>query len=143
MTVFGNDIRKISRDFVNRTGIKMVRLNELLKYTDFVTLHCDLNKSSYHLIGKDELKIMKAESVLINTSRGEVIDQPALEEALKKNEISGAALDVFEVEPLPKSNILRKMKNVYLSPHNSNASPQVFDKVDKLSIENLFNGLDV
>ena len=62
---------------------------------------------------------------------------------MKKNEISGAALDVFEVEPLPKSNILRKMKNVYLSPHNSNASPQVFDKVDKLSIENLFNGLDV
>lgn len=143
MEVFGNDIREISRNFVGRTGIKMVTLNVLLTHSDFVTLHCDLNNTSFHLIGENELKIMKPESVLINTSRGEVIDQSALEDALQNNEISGAALDVFEVEPLPEDNILRKIDNVYLSPHNSNGSPQVFDKVDELSIQNLFTGLGI
>ena len=143
MEVFGNDIREISRNFVGRTGIKMVTLNELLTHSDFVTLHCDLNNTSFHLIGENELKIMKLESVLINTSRGEVIDQSALEDALQNNQISGAALDVFEVEPLPEDNILRKIDNVYLSPHNSNGSPQVFNKVDELSIQNLFTGLGI
>jgi len=143
MKVYGNDIRKISRDYVKNTDIEMVNLNELLTNSDFVTFHCDLNNSSFHLIGEKELKIMKPESVLINTSRGEVIDQSALEDALQNNEISGAALDVFEVEPLPEESILRKMNNVFLSPHNSNGSPQVFNKVDELSIQNLFTGLGI
>ena len=141
MKVYGNDIRKISRDYVKNTDIEMVNLNELLTNSDFVTFHCDLNNSSFHLIGEKELKIMKPESVLINTSRGEVIDQAALEDALHSKEISGAALDVFEVEPLPKESILRKMDNVFLSPHNSNGSPLVFDKVDEKSINNLFSVL--
>ena len=143
MKVFGNDIRKISRDYVKNTGIKMVELNELLKHADFVTLHCDLNKTSFHLISKNELKIMKPESILINTSRGEVIEQSALENALQNKVISGAALDVFEVEPLPKDSLLREMRNVLLSPHNSNGSPSVFNNVDKLSIHNLFEGLNI
>jgi len=143
MKVYGNDVREISRDFVKKTDIEMVNLNELLTNADFITLHCDLNNSSFHLIGEKELKIMKSESVLINTSRGEVVDQPSLELALQHNEISGAALDVFEVEPLPEESILRKMNNVFLSPHNSNGSPQVFNKVDELSIQNLFDALVV
>ena len=143
MEVFGYDIREISTDFVRKTGIKMVPLYELLKRSDFVTLHCDLNDTSFHLIGTNELIIMKPNSVLINTSRGEVIDQPALEDALQNKQISGAALDVFEVEPLPQRNILREMNNVYLSPHNSNGSPSVFNNVDKLSIQNLFDGLNI
>ena len=143
MKVYGNDVREISRDFVKKTDIEMVNLNELLTNADFITLHCDLNNSSFHLIGEKELKIMKSESVLINTSRGEVIDQSALEDALQNNEISGAALDVFEVEPLPEESILRKMNNVFLSPHNSNGSPSVFNNVDKLSIQNLFDGLNI
>jgi len=142
MKVFGNDIRTISGKFVKRTGIIMVKLNELLKYSDFVTLHCDLNDTSFNLIGKNELRKMKPDSIIINTSRGQVINQTALEYALKNKEISGAALDVFEIEPLPKNNILRKMENVLLSPHNSNSSPLVFDKVDIESINNLFKGLD-
>ena len=139
MKVFGNDYREISKNYIQKTGIKMVTLTELLNRSDFVTLHCDLNKDSYHLISSNELKLMKTDSVLINTSRGQVIDQSALEHSLKNREISGAALDVFEVEPLPKGNILRKMDNVFLSPHNSNASPLVFDNVDKKSINNLFS----
>ena len=143
MKVYGNDIREISKDFVNKTGIKMVKLSELLINADFVTLHCDLNKTSFHLIGQDELKLMKTESVLINTSRGEVIDQSALEYALQNKEILSAALDVFEEEPLPKDSILRKIDNVFLSPHNSNSSPRVFNKVDELSINNIFTGLNI
>ena len=143
MEVFGYDVRAVSTDYVKSTGIKMVPLHELLERSDFVTLHCDLNDTSFHLIGINELRIMKPESVIINTSRGEVIDQPALEDALKNKQISGAALDVFEVEPLPRGNILRKLDNVLLSPHNSNASPQIFNKVDQASIQNLFDGLGI
>ena len=112
-----------------------------MKHSDYVTLHCDLNNSSFHLIGADELKLMKPNSVLINTSRGEVIAQTALEKALEKKEIFGAALDVFEVEPLPEESKLRELDNVFLSPHNSNGSPQVFNKVDELSLNNLFYGM--
>ena len=140
MKLYGYDIKKISNNFVKETRITIVELNELLKKSDFVTIHCDLNESSFHIIGNSELELMKKESIIINTSRGETIDQKALEMALKNNVISGAALDVFEIEPLPSNSILMKMDNVMLSPHNSNASPMIFDQVDKLSIKNLING---
>ncbi len=141
MKVYGNDVSDVSNDFVKETGIKIVELKTLLKESDFITLHCDLNDSSFHLIGSSEIKLMKKNSVIINTSRGEIIDQPALEKALQNNIILGAALDVFEIEPLPNDSVLKGMDNVMLSPHNSNASPMIFDKVDIASINNLFNGL--
>jgi len=141
MEVFGYDILSNSLDSEFRSKINLVDLNDLLKQSDFVTLHTDLNESSYHIINKNTLKFMKPNSVIINTSRGEVINQSDLEVALEKNQILGAALDVFEVEPLPKNSKLRNMKNVLLSPHNSNASPKVFNEVDKQSIKNLFKGL--
>lgn len=141
MEVFGYDILSNSLDSEFRSKINLVDLNDLLKQSDFVTLHTDLNESSYHIINKNTLKFMKPNSVIINTSRGEVINQSDLEVALEKNQIFGAALDVFEVEPLPKNSKLRNMKNVLLSPHNSNASPKVFNEVDKQSIKNLFKGL--
>ena len=141
MTVFGNDDKNTANILSKSTDIKMLKLHELLKKSDFVTLHCDLNKSSYHLIGKNELKLMKKDSILINTSRGEVINQQDLEYSLINKEISGAALDVFEFEPLPRENILRKIDNVFLSPHNSNASPSVFEFVNKKSIDNLLLGI--
>jgi D-3-phosphoglycerate dehydrogenase / 2-oxoglutarate reductase len=141
MEVFGYDILSNSLDSEFRSKINLVDLNDLLKRSDFVTIHTDLNESSYHIINKNTLKLMKPNSVIINTSRGEVINQSDLEVALEKNQIFGAALDVFEVEPLPKNSKLRNMKNVLLSPHNSNASPKVFNEVDKQSIKNLFKGL--
>jgi D-3-phosphoglycerate dehydrogenase len=139
MKVFGYDVKEISNDYINRSGIKIIDFDELLKRSDFITLHCDLNKTSYHLIGKNQLEKMKSEAVLINTSRGEVLDEEALQEALQKKIIYGAALDVFEVEPLPDESILKKLDNVFLSPHNSNGSPLVFNNVDKKSIYNLLS----
>ena len=103
MNVYGYDANGISDVFVEKTGIKNVNLKSLLKNSDFITLHCDLNKSSFQMIGKNELELMKNNSVIINTSRGEIINQKELEVALKNNIISGA-LDVFEVEPLPSSS---------------------------------------
>tara|TARA_Y100000590_G_scaffold425566_1_gene533702 strand:- start:130 stop:1077 length:948 start_codon:yes stop_codon:yes gene_type:complete len=141
MKVFGNDIKNISSDYLSKSSIKVVKLSKLLQISDFISLHCDLNETSFHLISKKELRLMKPDSVLINTSRGEVIDQIALENALKNKTISGAALDVFEVEPLPNDSPLRNMNNVLLSAHNSNGSPEVFNRVDFLSIQNLFHGL--
>lgn len=141
MEVFGYDILNKSIDEKLEAKINLVDLNELLKRSDFVTLHTDLNNSSYHIINKNTLNLMKPSAVIINTSRGEVINQSDLEYALEKNKIYGAALDVFEVEPLPKDSKLRTLKNVFLSPHNSNASPKVFNEVDKKSINNLIKGL--
>ena len=84
---------------------------------------------------------MKSTAYLINTVRGLLIDQSALAEALEQGVIAGAALDVFEVEPLPMDSPLRKLENVFLSPHNSNASPAVFNRVDRESLNNLLAGL--
>ena len=142
MNVLGNDIIQIPQDFINETGIEMVSLSDLLVCSDFVSLHCDLNKTSYKLIGDKELKLMKSDGFLINTSRGEVVDEKALEQVLINKQITGAALDVFEVEPLPESSSLRELDNVYLSPHNANSSFMVFKEVHAASIQNLFRGLD-
>tara|TARA_Y100000741_G_scaffold364462_2_gene355547 strand:+ start:249 stop:1175 length:927 start_codon:yes stop_codon:yes gene_type:complete len=138
MKVYGNDIVKKKYE---SQSLKIVNLDYLLKNSDFISLHTDLNKSTYHLIGKDQLSMMKKDSIIINTSRGAVIDQIELENALSENKIGGAALDVFEEEPLPKNSKLKKFENVLLSPHNSNASIEVFNKVDILSINNIFDFL--
>lgn len=142
MNVFGYDINGIPEDFIRETGIKSVDLETVLRKSDYITLHCDLNESTMNMIGKTELKLMKKNSVIINTSRGEIINQKDLEKALSGNIIFGAALDVFEVEPLPSSSVLTKMNNVLLSPHNSNASPMIFNRVDEASINNLISGLN-
>ena len=86
---------------------------------------------------------MKEDSILINTARGPIIREDHLIVALDKKKIGGACLDVFEEEPLSNDSPLKRFKNVYLSPHNSNASPAVFRKVDLKSIENIFIGLGI
>lgn len=94
-------------------------LYELLQVSDFISLHCPLTPETRHLLSEKEFKLMKQNALLINTSRGEVIDEKALIETLNNKEIQGAALDVTEVEPLQKDNPLRKMKNVILTAHSA------------------------
>ena len=137
MRVLGNDIRQVEPGFVRSSGIQMVSLDELVRESDFVSLNCDLNPTSFHLIDIDVLSRIKPAAVLINTARGPIVDEPALIEALQRKMIAGAALDVFEVEPLPEGSPLRGMDNVLLAPHNSNSSPRAWERVHQNTIRNL------
>ncbi len=141
MTVIGNDPAAISASFIKETGIIMTSLTELFKKSDFVSLHCDLNPTSFHLINRAEFEMMRSSSYLINTSRGPVINEPALVDALQREQIAGAALDVFEIEPLPPDSPLRAFDNCLLAPHNSNSSPVAKQRVHKCTIANLLRGL--
>jgi D-3-phosphoglycerate dehydrogenase len=143
MKLLGNDIRNIEPDFILEQGLTMVSLDELLSQADFVSINCDLNPTSYHLINADTLAKMQPQAVLINTARGPIVDEMALISALQNNQISGAGLDVFEVEPLPVDSPLKKMNQVLLAPHNSNSSPQAWERVHWNTIRNLLIGLDI
>jgi len=143
MDLYGNDIRDVEPDFVAEHGVEMLSLAEILSEADFVSVHCDLNPTSLHLIGRDELSSMKDNAYLINTARGPIVDQKALITALEKNLIAGAALDVFEQEPLPGDSSLRMMDEVLLSPHNANASPTAWERVHWNSINQLFQALGI
>jgi D-3-phosphoglycerate dehydrogenase len=143
MQVLGNDIIEIDHVFISETGIKMTGLPDLLSKSDFVSISCDLNPTSHHLINSETLARMKPGAILINTARGPILDESAVTEALQAGHIAGAALDVFEVEPLPADSPLLKMDNVMLAPHNSNSSPAAWDRVHWNTIRNLLEGLGI
>ncbi len=143
MNLLGNDIIEIDHVFLAETGLQMTTLDRLLSQSDFVSLNCDLNPSSRHLINAGTLARMKPEAILINTARGPIVDEPALVEALQAKRLAGAALDVFEAEPLPAASPLMKMDNVMLAPHNSNSSPAAWERVHWNTIRNLLEGLGI
>jgi D-3-phosphoglycerate dehydrogenase len=143
MKLLGNDIVPVSRDFRLENGVQMVSLQELLSETDFVSLNSDLNPTSYHLINSETLSWMTSSAVLINTSRGPVVDEKALISALSAGKIAGAALDVFEDEPLPADSPLLKMDNVMLAPHNANSSPAAYEHVHWNTIRSILEGLSI
>ncbi len=143
MTILGNDIVEIDHVFVAESGIRVTSLETLLAQSDFVSVNCDLNPTSYHLINARTLRLMRPHAVLINTARGPIVDEQALVEALQQGIIAGAALDVFEVEPLPLESPLRQMDNVMLAPHNSNSSPTAWERVHWNTIKNLLEGLGI
>lgn len=135
MKVLATDIRERPYSF-------MVPLEQLLCESDFVSLNCDLNPTSHHLMNKEKFDLMKPTAVVINTARGPIIKEDDLIEALESGKISGAGLDVFEVEPLPLDSPLRKMPNVLLAPHNANASPAAWKRVHENTIKNLLDELN-
>lgn len=143
MKVYGNDIADIDHVFITETGIEMTTLHFLLSKSDFVSLNCDLNPTSYHLMNSDTFALMKPGAVLINTARGPIVEEKSLIEALQSERLAGAALDVFEVEPLPPDSPLLKMDNVLLAPHNANSSPAAWERVHWNTIENLLDGLGI
>ena len=141
MKVLGNDIVEIDHVFIAETGIQMTTLERLLSTSDFVSVNCDLNPTSRHLINARTLRMMRKEAILVNCARGPIVDETALVQALQAGEIAGAALDVFEVEPLPADSPLIQMNNVLLAPHNSNSSPAAWERVHWNTIKNLIEGL--
>ena len=141
MRLLGNDIVEVDHVFLAETGVEMVPLERLLADADFISLNCDLNPTSYHLINRETLRHVKPGAVLINTARGPVVDEAALIEALQEGRLAGAALDVFEVEPLPADSPLLQMDNVLLAPHNANSSPAAWERVHWNTLRNLLLGL--
>jgi len=126
---------------VLENNVEMTGLQELMERSDFVSVNCDLNPTSFHLINAEALSWMKPDAVLVNTARGPVVDEAALIAALQTGKIAGAALDVFEVEPLPLDSPLLGMDNVMLAAHNSNSSPSAWERVHWNTIRNLLEGL--
>jgi phosphoglycerate dehydrogenase-like enzyme len=141
MRLLGNDIRPIDPTFLAEVGVEMLPLADLLAQADFISVNCDLNPTSYHLLDAAAFARVKPGAVLINTARGPVVDEKALVEALSSGKIRGAALDVFEVEPLPADSPLKRMDHVLLAPHNANSSPTAWERVHWNSIRNLLKGL--
>ena len=141
MKVLGTDIVEIDHVFVSESGIHMTDLDALLADSDYISVNCDLNQTSQHLINANTLAKMKSSAILINTARGPIVDEIALVAALGAGQIGGAALDVFEFEPLPKDSPLLKMDNVMLAPHNSNSSPTAWERIHWNTIKNLLDGL--
>lgn len=118
-----------------------VPLKELLKTSDFVSVHLPLNPDTKHLIGREEINYMKPASYLINTSRGEIIDEIALIEALKNEKIRGAGLDVYEDEPhIPDR--LKNLNNCVLLPHIGSATKETREKMAIMAVENLITALE-
>jgi len=141
MQVIGTDIIEIDHVFVTETGIRISTLDELLANADYISLNCDLNPSSLHLINAGTLARVKPGTVLINSARGPIVKEADLIAALQSGKLGGAALDVFEVEPLPLDSPLLKMDNVLLAPHNANSSPAAWERVHWNTIKNLLDGL--
>jgi len=129
--------RKSRPELEKILGAKHVDLDMLLKQSDFVSIHVSLTKQTYHMIDKEKLRLMKKTAYLVNNSRGAVIDEKALCQALKEGWIAGAALDVFEQEPTPVTNPLLKLDNVVLAPHISSSSHGTRSKMAKMVAENL------
>lgn len=142
MKVLANDIRRIPDEIVKETDVTMVSRDEVLKNVDFVSLCCDLNPTSFHLMNSETFALMKDSAFIINLARGPLIEESPLIDALMKNRIAGAALDVFEKEPLPDDSPLKQMSNVMLAPHNSNSSPSVWLRIHQNTIKNLFEVLE-
>jgi D-3-phosphoglycerate dehydrogenase len=124
-------------------GVEKTELDELLRQSDFVSLHVPLNESTRHLIDREKISLMKRTAYLINTARGGVVDEKALAEALKSGQIAGAALDVFDVEPLPADSPFFDCPNVIMTPHVGAHTYEAILRMNMMAAESIvdfFNG---
>ncbi|MGD2166327.1 MAG: D-glycerate dehydrogenase [Anaerolineae bacterium] len=142
----GFDMRILYHDpYVAEADLDMdatrVDMDTLLTESDFVTLHVPLTEATYHLIGRDELDMMKPTATLINASRGGVVDHDALYDALREGQIGNAGLDVTEPEPIPADHPLLSLPNCIVVPHIGSASVATRTKMAMMASENLLAGL--
>ncbi len=143
----GFSMRVVYHDTIRRTdeselGVEYVKdIPTLLGMSDFVTLHVPLTGDTRHLIGAKELSFMKPTAILINASRGNVVDQKALYQALKRKQIRGAAIDVTEEEPIPMDDPLLTLDNIVITPHIGTQTGETGLKMSVLAAENLIAGL--
>jgi len=123
-------------------GVQIAALEDLLARSDVVSIHLRLSERSYGLIGRRELRLMKSTAYLINTSRGGIIDEAALAEALRHRRIAGAGLDVFEHEPLAPNSPLMHLDNVVCTPHIGFVTRETYEHMVGGAVDNILNYLD-
>tara|TARA_B100000519_G_scaffold56732_1_gene47406 strand:- start:3592 stop:4587 length:996 start_codon:yes stop_codon:yes gene_type:complete len=131
------DLFPLDDQLNSQLDLKYVSLDELFETSDIITSHMPLNDETFHMINSNRFLQMKNSSILINTSRGEIIDEKALVDALNNNEILGAGLDVFETEPVESDNPLLKMKNVIVTPHVAGTTWDTWARRSEFAFNNM------
>jgi D-3-phosphoglycerate dehydrogenase len=134
MNVIASD-PNVRKELAAESGVELVDLSTLLENADIISVNTILSKDTFHLIGKEQLKLMKPSAIIVNTSRGKVIDQSALVEALKDGRIAAAGLDVLETEPPELNDQILGLENVLLTPHLGGTSDKAVEMVRRLATE--------
>lgn len=134
---FGMKVLVYSRSNYNDKSVSFVSLGELLKNSDIISLHCPLTKDTRNIIGYEELSLMKKSAILINVSRGNLVDEKALYEKLKANKIKAAGLDVLAQEPPTIKYDLNKLNNCYITPHIAWTSIEAMNKILEITKDNI------
>jgi glyoxylate reductase len=141
MTILYHDVQRLPDDVTGPLGATYVEMDELLTRSDYVSLHVNLTPETKHLIDADALRKMKSTAVLVNTSRGPVVDGLALFEGLRDGVIFAAGLDVTDPEPLPADDPLLTLENCLVVPHIASASRATRGKMAEMAAANLLAGL--
>lgn len=134
--------QNLTAEKAQEAGTTLVTKEELFKQADFLSVHLVLGPRSKGLVGKNELALMKPTAFLINTSRGPIIEEVALIEALEKNLIAGAAIDVYDQEPLQKNHPFRSLENALATPHIGYVSQGLYEVFYKDSVKNILSWLN-
>lgn len=125
----------VSEEVAAGLGVRLVALNEVMSQADFVSVHCPLNESTRGLIGAKELSLMKPHAYLINTARGNIVDEMALYDTLKNRRIAGAAVDCFDTEPLAGPHPFAELDNVLLAPHCIAWTNELFQSIGNFACQ--------
>lgn len=131
-----------SEQLAQELGVEMVKLEDLYRASDVVSLHLRLSPDTTGFLGAPEFSLMKPTAIFINTARGAIADEKALIEALGQKRIAGAGLDVFQTEPLPKNHPLLGLPNVVVTPHSGGVTKEALEAGLQLSIDNVFAFLE-
>ena len=141
MRVIGTDVDAVRAHAAAAVRVEVVDPGALLADADVVSLNCPLTPDNWHMIGDAALATMKPGAFLINTARGPLVDESALATAVRRGHLAGAALDVFEVEPLPSDSPLRELPNVILGSHNASNTAEAVERTNRLAVDNLLASL--
>ena len=150
IAAFGNQLgmrvltwsANLTKEKAAAVGATYVQLDDLFRQSDIVTLHLRLSQRTTGIITARHISMMKPTACFVNTARGHLVDEPALVDALSAGRIRGAALDVFQVEPLPANHPLRSLENVVLTPHMGYVTEGSYDQFFRLAVENIESYLD-
>jgi len=132
----------LTADRAAAAGVVRLGLDDLFRESDVVSVHLRLSEQSRGLVGRHLLELMKPTAYLVNTARGPIVDEPALLGALRERRIAGAALDVFDVEPLPRDHPLLSLDNVVLTPHLGYVTQEAYHTFFEQAVENILTWLE-